>query len=146
MKKFFWQERVWTCGPASLKIALARLSVNKSEKYLAKLLKATPRHGVSNAKFIKAAQRLKLQYLFGKSDLVTINHLLKDKWQIIVNYYSNLHGAGHFAVINKITKDRVYLADPASGPNISFNKNYFNKHWHSSRGDIDKWFFAIKKK
>lgn len=145
MKRFFWQERVWTCGPASFRIALARLGINKTERYLSHLLKSTPKHGVSNKRFIKAAQSMNLQYLHGHSDLTTLYQLHQDGWQIIVNYYARLHGSGHYAVIDKIAPTSVVLADPASGPKTKFTRKYFDKCWHSNDGKLKKWFFAIKK-
>ena len=145
MKKFYWQERVWTCGPAAFRTALHRLEIRKSEKYFSNILSANPRIGTSIKKFPKAAKKMNLKYLQGKGDLKLLKKLQKDKYQIIINYFSKLHNGGHYAVVNKISKDRIYLADPASGPNISFSKNYFKKNWHSSSKKYHKWFFAVKK-
>ena len=146
MGKFYWQERVWTCGPAALRIALFSLGIERSEKHLASLLNATQKFGVANRSFIKVAKKMNLDYRSGKGSLKLLNLLKDNKWQVIVNYFSVLHGSGHFAVVNKISEDRIYLLDPALGPGVTFTKDYFNKIWYSGYDNSQKWFIALRRK
>ena len=145
MQKFYWQERVWTCGPAAFRIALSNLGIEKSEKYLSELLGANPRHGVPNRTFFKVAKKFNLRSRGGTGNLKLLRKLSSENWSIIVNYYAFLHGAGHFAAVKKIFKDKIYLLDPASGPNQAFSLKYFNKIWHGQSHKSRKWFFAIKR-
>jgi len=64
MVKFYWQERVWTCGPAALRIALANIGIEKDEKYFTKLLRTTLSRGTSNKNFIKAVKKLNVKSRF----------------------------------------------------------------------------------
>jgi len=146
MVKFYWQERVWTCGPAALRIALANIGIEKDEKYFTKLLRTTLSRGTSNKNFIKAVKKLNVKMINGKGDLRMLRKLRNDKWQIIVNYFSNSQKGGHYAVVKKIKGNKIHLSDPAFGPNISFNKKYFNKMWYSGFDKDVKWFVAFRKK
>jgi ABC-type bacteriocin/lantibiotic exporter with double-glycine peptidase domain len=144
---FSWQERTWTCGPAALKIALNILGINKTEKYLASILKTTKLNGTKNSRFIKVAKKYNLEYIMkNNSSFKEIKRLKLLGYTVILNYFSKINHAGHFAVVKHINTRRINLLDPSLGPRTSYSLKYFHKVWHSHTNKNKRWFFAMKKR
>ena len=144
---FLWKERTWTCGPTALRIALEKLGIERTERYLEKILRTTPRTGTPNRNFVRGVRKLKLEYVVRRNATYKIiEGYMKDGYSVIISFYSMPNKCGHFAVVKKITKKRIFLQDPSLGPNLSYSKGYFTKLWYSYYDQQDKkWLLAIKR-
>ena len=145
-KVFRWQERTWTCGPAALRHALSGLGIEKTEKYLARVLNTTRLRGTKNRDFVKVAKHFNLKFVVEKnSSIGRLGDLIGQGYKIIVCYFSKINDSGHYAVVEKIGKNLIYLDDPSLGPRIKYTKSYFSKIWWSQYDEERKWFIAMKK-
>lgn len=146
--QYFKQETIWTCGAAAMRMALSGLGIRRSEKQVIKLLKTNKIRGTWTKNFIDAAEKLKLNYVFGNSSgLNELNKLLKERYKIIICYYIKEDRVDHYAVVDRITEDYIYLLDPWYGEEYKLKIRDFDKNWNT---DIrwenhSKWFIALKK-
>ncbi len=140
---YFKQSSDWTCGPACMRMVLHSFGIKKSDTQLIKLMHSNKLRGTLNREFPALCEKLRLSYVVRRNGSVgEIKEFLP--WcKIIVCYWLPDEKTGHYAVVRKINKNRIYLIDPWFGPNHSLPLSYFNRNW---RGKEEKrWFIAIKK-
>lgn len=145
---YFRQERIWTCGAASVRMVLAAFGIKRSENQLMKMLKTSKKIGVKNRRFSEIAERYKLSYIVRRnSSLRHLRRYLKRKFIIIVHYYVPRLKEDHYAVVKRISKERIFLLDPWFGDNHSIDLEKFMKIWKENpkHGKEKKWFIGIKK-
>ena len=150
MIPYYKQEKVWTCGAAVLRMALASFGIYKNEKQVVQLLGTNNKIGTANRNFPRFAEKNKFTYAVGRnSSFADLQLFLRNGYRVIVCYYSLKEKSGHFAVVKKINSQRIFLLDPSTGENISYLLANFYSLW----GKIDlrlrdgqkRWFFALKK-
>jgi len=145
---YYAQETKYTCGAASMRMALASLGIKKSEKEVARLCKSSPHHGTWYKDLVSTAKKLKLKYIV-KSDatVVEVKELLAQNYKIIVCYFELKENSDHYAMIKNIDKKHIYFWDPWYGAYHKYTISHFRTIWRSrERPDkADRWFIAIKK-
>lgn len=142
------QERIYTCGPAVMRMVLEACGIKKSEKKLIKLLHTNTIVGTRRSAFPKAAEKYGLNYhVLRYASLDDLRHYFRKRYVIIVGYLYVQEKIGHFAIVKKITKDTMYLYDPWFGPQHKLSSSYFQKLWSSSQRYVNekRWFIAVKK-
>ncbi|HLD58959.1 MAG TPA: C39 family peptidase [archaeon] len=146
---FFKQETQYTCGAASMRMALAFLGIEKTEKQVARLLHTNKVRGTWHESFPKAAERFKLNYFVQRnSSIEGMKMLQKHGFVIIVSHMAlQEEKEGHYAVLKKIGKDSISFFDPWFGENKKYSLNTFNRIWKSDPkfDNEKKWLFAVKK-
>lgn len=148
MAFYFAQKTDYTCGPASMRMALASLGIKQTEQALVKQLKTNAEYGTLFKNMIAFVKKLKFRYKTGQHlRYPELRELLNDRWQVIVCYYLLREKSDHYAVVRKISHKRIYLSDPGFGRNRSFSLGHFRKIWKTvQKPDISKrWFLAFKK-
>jgi ABC-type bacteriocin/lantibiotic exporter with double-glycine peptidase domain len=142
------QETNYTCGEACLKMFYNKIKTRKSESQLTKEIKPSFRYGTTQQKLEEFVNKNKFQYVAkGDSTIKETKLLLKKNYFIIVNYLIEEENEGHYAVIKKITKEKIFLLDPYLGPNYFLSIKKFNKLWNSvgRKNNKNNWFIALKK-
>ena len=143
---YFKQQKDYYCGSAVMQMVLASFGIKKSQSTLARELKTKNDNiGTKNSEMV----RLSRKYLANikSKQKTTISELKKylDKGSIIiVSYFYVLDKTGHFAIVKKITKSRIYLIDPATGPNTRYSLKHFKKIWHDNE-KTRGWHLILKK-
>lgn len=131
-----------TCGPASLKTALAIFGIKKSLSDLIKLCK-TNKNGTTTKNLINAANKLGFNVL--AVEYATLKHLqsaLKytpnKPRAVLVSYLSALdeneephEESGHWSVVSSYSASsgRIILLDSYTGKRISYNWKDFRNRW-----------------
>jgi len=145
---YFRQETDFSCGPAVMRMMLAGIGIRISEKKLAGLLGTTAKDGTGQKAFPMLAERLGLSYAVGrKSSLEELGRMQKQGYFVIVYFFCGQEKEFHYAVLKRLGKSRVFLADPCLGPGHSIGRKEFERDW---RSDLrvekeNRWFFALKK-
>ncbi len=145
---FHKQETKYTCGAASMRMALAFCHIKKSEKQLAKLLGTNKVRGTWHKSFPMVAEKFRLNHLSMRN--ATINDLKeyqKKGFVIILCYFYYPEKFDHYAVLKNIDAKYIYLWDPDFDDEHKYLLSYFQKIWKShQKYDNEKhWFFALKK-
>src|SRR3989339_271220 len=146
--KYYPQETEYSCGPAAMRIALSGLKIEKSEEELIKLLNTSAKHGTYFQDFILLTKKLKLSYISeANSSISNLTNLIKNKYIIIICYYSKKEQCDHFSVVKKMDKENIYFSDPWFGQNHKYSLSYFQTIWRNigRPNPAKKWFLAIKK-
>lgn len=145
---FHKQETNYTCGAASMRMALAFCKIKKSEKQITKLLGTNKTRGTLDKSFPIVAENFKLNYISMRN--AEINDMKKynnNGFVIIVCYFCPLENSYHYSVIKSIGTKYIYFYDPYFGKKHYYPLSIFKKIWKSDpKYDKEKrWFFAIKK-
>ena len=144
--KLFKQSKGF-CGPACLKMALSAYGENRSEKYLAKLTKASRKKGCSEKDMVKAAEKLGFKgYVKQGSSIREVRQLVKKGIPVIVDWFSP-EEAGHYSVVVGFEKDKILLADPHFGKIMKHKIDWFEERWFDMpfKRPILKEIIVIKK-
>ncbi|MBU2616822.1 MAG: C39 family peptidase [Nanoarchaeota archaeon] len=145
---FYKQETNYTCGAASMRMALEFFGIKKSEKQIAKLLNTNKVRGTWHKDFPLVAERFCLSYVDLRNatirDLKTYH---KKGFVIILCYFFPEKKFDHYSVLKKINERYVYFWDPLFGKNHKYPIKHFKKIWRSDpKYENEKhWFFAVKK-
>ena len=143
---FYYQQTCWTCGAASLRMALEALSIKKSEKEIVRLLKTNKRRGSYHRYFPIVAEKFKLNYIVMRNSSVDdVRELISKRWIVIVNHFDNKMKVDHYVVVTKIDKNYLYLNDPwyEEDRNDKISIKEFKSIWHDT--ELEKgWLFAVR--
>ena len=155
MGKFAQQTGSW-CGPASLQYALNKFGKRIGQKKLAKRAKTTMAGGTAakDMKRVVKEEGFKTkihQGGSGKKTLKKLNKVVKKGGTAIVDYLvgPNVKEDGHYSVLEKATKKKVHLWDPAEGKKRTVPVKKFIKSWKDigDKGGISKkWALEMKKR
>jgi|GEM_PF-469311 len=154
---YFKQETEETCGAAVLRMVLSAFGHQFTEKELAEKFitlcdgserhEEFPSHSAKNSYFPMIAESLKLDYVVGRNSSLSNIQLLTDQgYIVIVCYFYEAEGTGHYAVVSSINETTITLLDPHAGPETKYNLEYFSKFWFTDPKDDNEksWFVAIK--
>lgn len=145
---YFKQGVDWTCGAASMRMVLASFGIRKSEKEIVGMLGTNKTRGTKNKAFSALAEKLKLSYAVKRnSSLVDLKFFLGRGYKIIICYFILEEKTGHYAVVSKISRDKIHLLDPIYGEEHTLSLKEFVKIWKNNpKYDNEKgWFIGIKK-
>lgn len=151
---YYKQQTGYTCGAASLRMALEACGIKKSEREVVKLLKTSKAAGSHNCYFPQVAKKFKLNYAVKRNAAIKdLKDYQKQDYVIIVGYCCSANKknhskkTGHYAVLNRINSDYIFLLDPFFGPDCKYRLNEFIADWKDNpRPNAElRWFFAVKK-
>ena len=142
---FFKQQTDYTCGAACMRMILASFGIKKSETALKKLMGSSSMCGTWNKQFPQLAEKLNMDYIvLRNAQQSEINRMLKDGFELIINFFDPKEKVGHYAVVKSITSSKIYLIDQWHGPNESYSWKEFLPLWKSSLDKDKRWVFGIK--
>jgi ATP-binding cassette subfamily B protein len=126
---FYKQYDQMDCGPSCLRMIAKHHGKSLSLEYL-RQQSYIDRQGVSLHGISYAAENIGLRT---KSYRLSFNDLLASNLPCIAHWNQN-----HFVVVYKVTKTKVWVADPAIGL-ISYAVEEFKKHWVSTvKGETEQ--------
>lgn len=129
----FQETREGFCGPASLKIALSRLGIDKTERELVKLTKCQE-GGVELEELLKVAKKFKVKgFIVENHGIIEIRKYLRKKYIIIVAWFNQ--DDGHYSVVSRIDKENIYLQDPELGHPRAIRIEKFKRIWFDFPGN-----------
>ena len=146
--KYFHQTTDYTCGPASIKMALSFFEIFKSEKQLAGILRTDSKKGTRINDFISGAKFLGFDYVIKTSSKVKDLRMLQKKgYVVVVCYFIPEENLDHYSVLKKVGLKNIYFFDPWFGEDHKYSINYFKRIWKcDERFDKEKaWCIALKK-
>jgi len=127
--KLHKQATNYSCGPASLKMALSHFNISKSERSLIKLTGAKAGFGCNPEDIVRAAKIIGLEARYIKtSSIKEIRRLLDKEHSLIVDWFSP-SVAGHYSVVVALDKKYITLADPEIGKLNRLTIADFVNHW-----------------
>ncbi len=110
-------------------MALSAYGIDKSEKELARLTKATRTKGCLPLNMLGASRKLGLKgYIKHNSSIKELRHLVSKRIAVIVCWFSP-EEAGHYSAACGFDKSNVYLADPHFGRIMKYNIKWFEERW-----------------
>ncbi|HUX80975.1 MAG TPA: cysteine peptidase family C39 domain-containing protein [Candidatus Paceibacterota bacterium] len=142
----FYQHTDFTCGPTSLRMAFAFFGVELSEKHLRFEAHTNKEVGTHHLGMIESARHHGFYvYANNNSSLIEIEYVLKMNRPVIIHYLEPFINEGHYALVHRISKNKLYLSDPWFGKRLSFSHDDFLKRWKSEDGRHPQWLMAIGK-
>ncbi|MBI4448396.1 C39 family peptidase [Candidatus Woesearchaeota archaeon] len=139
------QQTVYSCGPASMRMALASQGIRVPERKLRDMMRTVPHAGTKDRMFGVAARHFGLRTHQGPHR--SFVHMRRDLDQghvVIVCFINEKDESGHYAVVKSLTPTHVILQDPWNGPGYKLTRSYFKKVWHDSKGK-PRWYCAIRR-
>ena len=116
-----------------------------SESYLTKLLDTTKDYGTRMLRMVMILRNFGLTCkVYKNSTLGQLKQKL-EKNHVIVNYYLEDYREGQYAIVKKVTKNKVYLTDPWYGSKHFLESGDFVEHWHNASKTFRKAMICIKK-
>lgn len=151
--KYTWheQELDYSCGPASIRMALAVFGIKKSEQSINRLSKLT-KEGLFHIQMITTIRRLGL-YCFVKRDtsIRDLKSLLSLGLPIIVNYnmiprrFPDSGEGGHYVLIKEIKGGKVSICCPVEGPCHIISLKEFHHNWFDWEEASQRWLMMVSK-
>ena len=143
---YYRQSTDYNCAPATLKMALEYVGINKSEKELAKELKTTPEEGTDYRNIINFVKKSGL-FFYEKSNstLEELENLIRNNYPVIVSFVEPIHEEDHFALVVGIEDCEVILNDPWNGEGFKILKGDFEERWHDAENKPRRWMMVIAK-
>ena len=123
-----------------MKMVLDYYGIKKTEKYLARISGCKRNKGVEPEGLLIAAQRLGLKGFV--KDYATFkeveNYVNVKKIPVIVDWFSYFipPADGHFSVVVKATKTKIYLQDPEIGELRIVDRRAFHRVWFDFPGSF----------
>lgn len=142
--KLFKQETEYSCGPASIRMAISRyISSIPCESSIIELSKCNHIIGTTRSQMIKTVRKLGFT-VFSKANgtLEHLSELLKSSRTIIILFSDDINSF-HYSIIYAITEESITIADPWIGNLRSISINDFKNNWYCYNGTIG-WYMSIK--
>lgn len=149
---YFKQRDEWTCGPASLQMAMSFLGEFRTQEEIEKII-GLPRErieeeGITNEKMVEAAQKVGFYCYVNKETTVEeIKYFLHLNLPVIVNYIEPKDQDGHFALVHgydRLTK-KIIMHDPFHGKNLKLSEKKFLDWWKSGYENHTHWMMVLSK-
>ena len=117
------------CGPASIQMVCNYFDVAYSYPQIIKAAQYKRSEGMSNADLVKALR--KLGFSVREKRNLTWEHLEKfnSKNHVLVVSWMLKGYIGHFSVVDRVTNNHIYLADPETGKIEWLEKLVFMRLW-----------------
>jgi len=145
---YYKQKEEWTCGPASLQMAMSFLGEFRTQEELAKLLKLEENGWTGNDDMVRAAQKAGFYcYVAKETTVEEIKYFISLGYPVIVNYIEPKGQEGHFSVVHGygwFTK-KIIMHDPYHGKNIKWSEKKFLNWWRSGFESHTRWMMVLSK-
>lgn len=140
------QHTDYSCGPASLEMALAFLGDKKDEPALIKETHADEIDGTKHKWMIETALREGFYcYAQSHSSINEIKHFLSRALPVIVDYTEPSGNIGHYALVVGYGRGKIILNDPWNGKNFPLSEKDFIDRWHDDLTKSQGWLMVISK-
>lgn len=111
--------------------------IEKSEQELTKLTACKPSRGTSAESIVIAAKKLGFEAFYQDfSELKDVRKFLDKKVPVIVAWFST--DDGHYSIVTKIDKEKIYLQDPEIKKIRIMDLVTFKRVWFDFPGDFLK--------
>ena len=141
---FFKQDTIYSCGPATLQMAMAFFNKRISESELSKKMETKKPNGTRVGKMIDTARKEGFYcYVNDESTIEEIKYFLMIKLPVIVNFIEPVDNEGHFSVVTGINKGKIILNDPWNGKGFKIRVGDFKKRWESEDKRHKRWMLVI---
>ena len=116
----------------------------ESQEKLAELLHTSESTGTDQKELVSVAEQYGFS-CFEKKDasIEDIRRFIAKNIPVIVNYIEPSENVGHYAVATAVAEDELILNDPWNGKDFRIAIPEFEKRWHDSSGEPQKWLLAI---
>lgn len=141
---FRWQQRDYTCGPASLAMCFAHQGAYVPERTLIRAAATTAADGTSHRGMIAAARRAGFHcYVRVHACVRELAPLLRRRLPVIVNYIEPSEETGHYAIVTGMSWRTVSLHDPWNGRDFRLPLRDFRRRWIDGEHRAPHWFMAV---
>lgn len=129
---YFAQEKDYSCGPASIRMALAAFGQEVDERTLRRRMKTGFVFGTRHHQLARAARAYGLyaRATTGAS-FDDLERALGAGRVVIANFVEPTASASHLAPVTALEADRVVLNDPWHGATTSLPREEFKQRWQS---------------
>jgi predicted double-glycine peptidase len=166
--KLFNQKKSWTCGPASIRIALSAFIKSVTEVQASKIAKSTASYGTSHGNIINAIKKEGLNVIeyknLSKSHSINVlKEYTSSGSPVIVDWLKTklIHGSEklshmktgveekptedseHYSVIKSVDDKNVILLDPLEDTEESLPIDYFLERWRTISEPANRWFLVL---
>jgi predicted double-glycine peptidase len=125
------------CGPACLKSILHFYNTHEELEDIAKNIGATEEHGIEAEDLLSGAKKYNLKgYIKNNSSFKEVEKLLKENYQIIVEWFSN--DDSHYSVVSDINDTEIEIMDPSVGEYKIITQKEFAPIWFTFPKDNHK--------
>lgn len=136
------QSTQYSCGPASLSIALRCLGLRYSERWLSKYMGTKPVTGTAPSAFRIVLRRLGLKFFETENaGVYDLTEFVGRGFSVIVAW--DFQGDGHYSVVTSLTAHEVYMIDPFFGKLEKMRIRKFVKLWRDPCNHTERWMFAL---
>lgn len=126
--RYYRQQRDYWCGPAVLQMALAAHHISVAQSRLARLLQTKQITGTRRNQLVRTAKYFGLTAHARHAQTWSELSRLVPAYFVIVNYVEP-EDEGHYAVVTRVLKDQIVLADPWHGATFRLSKKIFVSSW-----------------
>jgi predicted double-glycine peptidase len=143
---YFKQDTVYSCGVASLQMALDFFGVFESEEKLAKEAHTNREDGTTYKWMIEVATKKGFYcYVNNESSLEEIGYFLEQKLPVLVRFIEPSNNEDHYSIITGIQKEQIVMNDPWNGAGFRMGYEDFSGRWHSADGSHVRWMMVLSK-
>lgn len=137
----------WTCGPASLQMALGAFGIRATQRGLMLRAGTNPRHGTTRAGLVRVlrAMGLRASARHGRT-LAELDAARRGGEAVIILYIETEAEEAHYAMYLGQARGRVILNDPWHGPRFTLPRAEFLKRWRGSSRKWTRWALTVDKK
>lgn len=145
---FHYQNKDYTCGPASLQMVFSFFGKYEEQGKLAKMMHTTSENGTCHSQLIDAAREEGFYcYVNNNSTIDEVKHFVSEGLPVVVHYKEPSDEEGHYAVISGYGKEFITFNDPWNGKNFRISEDNFISRWHDCLNNhaSTKWVLVISK-
>ena len=148
------QPNAEACGPTAIKMTADYFKLPMSLKNIEEISLYKKRHGLTNKNLVETFQALNLKTKTKAQSSWNDLRKFNDKNSVIIVSWMLKGYLGHFSVVEKVTKDHIFLADPDAGKIIKLPRLVFMRLWFDyddlwypkTARDIQlRWLVVVKK-
>ena len=142
------------CGPICIKMAVDYFDMPYSLSHIDKISRCRQKGGLTNKDLLATLKRLGLSVSTKRrSSWKDLRSLNTEKNVVILSWMLNGY-VGHYSVLDKVTSEHIYLADPEKSDIIKISKFKFMRLWFDyediwypqKTSDIQlRWLAVVKK-
>jgi len=143
---FFKQDTVYTCGPASLQMALSALGRFRSEAHLAKRARASKKNGTTHRHMIEAVRSEGLYcYVNENSSVDEIRRFVGAGLPVIVDFIEPSDNEPHYALVVGFYSGGIVLNDPWNGEGFVMKEHNFLDRWKDASTRSMRWMMVVSR-
>lgn len=153
---YYKQETKWSCGPASLQMAMSFLGEFSTQDEIIKKMNLKLSQmdefgdGIDNEQLVAVAQKMGFYcYVNQNTTVEEIKYFINLGLPVIVNYIEPREEDGHFSVVHGyggLTQKKIILHDPFNGKNLKLSEKKFLGWWKSGYQTHTRWMLVLSKK